>query len=180
MKTIRKLGTYFTSVENFIVIIVFVVMLGASFAQVVNRNIIQAPIGWFEELARYMQVYLCLLATELGLRDGTQMSITAVTDHLHGKTRKAVRIIAKLIVLAFTFILFSQSITILQKQMSTHQTSPGIHVPMWIPYLSLPISFCIASVAQLFIFIGILTEKPEQAGTSSNETDPRAGEEAKA
>ncbi len=171
MKAIKKIGADLTKIENTVVIIVFIVMLASSFAQVVNRNIIQAPIGWFEELSRYMQVYLCLLATELGLRDGTQMAITAVTDRFHGKARKALRIIAKVIVLVFTFILFSQSITILQKQMSTHQTSPGLHVPMWIPYLALPISFCIASITQLFILIGIFTEKPENAPAPAQKSE---------
>ncbi|MBP3736980.1 MAG: TRAP transporter small permease [Lachnospiraceae bacterium] len=172
MKALRKLGAGITRVEEFFVVIIFIVMLGASFAQVVNRNIVQAPIGWFEELARYMQVYLCLLATELGLRDGTQMSITAVTDRLHGGTKKVVRIIAKLIVLIFTFIIFYNSITIVQKQMATHQTSPGIHVAMWIPYMALPISFGIACIAQVGLFLGILKEKPEGKAPAAKTAEP--------
>ena len=69
--------------------------------QVVNRNIIHAGVSWLEELARYCMVYMALLATEAGLRDNTQISITAITDKIHGMTGRVVRIISKAVVAIF-------------------------------------------------------------------------------
>ncbi len=47
-------------------------------------------------------VYMALLATEAGLRDNTQISITAITDKIHGMTGRAVRIISKAVVAIFS------------------------------------------------------------------------------
>ena len=65
----------------------FMVMVAASFAQVVNRNIFKLPISWFDEASVYCMVYMVLLGTEVGLRDGTQVAVTAVVDRLKGNAK---------------------------------------------------------------------------------------------
>ena len=76
----KKLLQYLQKAEDGILIGTFVVMVLASFAQVLNRNLFHLGISWFEELARYCMVYMALIAAEAGLRAGTQISITALTD----------------------------------------------------------------------------------------------------
>jgi len=85
----KRLFANLQKIEDFILVATFTVMVLASFAQVVNRNIIHAGVSWLEELARYCMVYMALLATEAGLRDNTQISITAITDKIHGMTGRA-------------------------------------------------------------------------------------------
>ena len=48
---------------------------------------------WTEEVAMYSMIYMALLGTEVGLRDGTQVAVTAVIEKLHGVTKKIVSII---------------------------------------------------------------------------------------
>lgn len=84
MKILRK----FQKIEDIIMVITFIIMVISSFAQVINRNIFKIPISGFEEAAKYSMVYMVLLGTEMGLRDGTQISVTAIVDILKGKTKK--------------------------------------------------------------------------------------------
>ena len=79
-------------IEDFILVSSFVIMVVASFAQVANRNVFHLGISWFEELARYAMVYMALLAAETGLRDGSQISITAITDKCPRNLRKILHI----------------------------------------------------------------------------------------
>lgn len=134
-------------------VIIFCVMLAASFAQVLNRNIFQLPIGWFEELARYAQIYLALLATELGLRDGSQMSLTTLTDTLKPRGRTVMALIAKGIVVVFSLVLCAKSIELFYNQIISGQHSPGLGIAMYIPYFALPLSFSIASAVQTGMLI---------------------------
>lgn len=157
MKTIRKLIAGANKAEEILVVFIFCVMLAASFAQVLNRNIFQWPIGWLEELARYSQVYLALLAMELGLRDGSQMSLTMLTDVLPPRAKKIIELLAKGIVVAFSLILCVKSIQLFQNQIASGQHSPGLKIAMSIPYFALPFSFFIASVVQSVTFIKMLT-----------------------
>lgn len=148
--------------ENFVMALSLAVMTLASFAQVVNRNFVHAGISWFEELSRYCMIYMTLLAAEAGLRDGTQLSITAVTTRLKGKVRKLVLLIAKACTIVFSAVIFGTSFQLLQTQVNSGQTSPGLKVPMYIPYAALPISFGIIIVVQTALFIKMLIDFPKE------------------
>ncbi len=141
------------NVENTVMAIAFAVMVVSMFAQVVNRNILQLPVSGFEELARYCMVYMVLLGTELGLRDGTQISVTAVVDHLHGAAKEVVQVIAKLIVIGFSAIMFYESMGMVMTQISSGQTSASLQIPMAIPYAALPISFGLICVVQIGLLV---------------------------
>lgn len=54
------------SLEKWIIVIAFVIMVVAIFCQVVNRNIFKIPVSGFEEAAKYSMAYMVLLGTELG------------------------------------------------------------------------------------------------------------------
>lgn len=157
----KKTLTLLQKAENAIMIAAFLLMLASSFAQVINRNIIHAGIGWFEELSRYCMIYMALLATEMGLRDNTQMAITGVVDSLKGITKKIIRVIAKLVVIFFSAINFWNSFALLKVQIGYGQLSPGLRLPMYIPYFALPLSFGIITVIQLVLLWEIIKEVSE-------------------
>lgn len=143
-----KVSEKFQKVEDMIMVVTFVIMVVSCFAQVVNRNIFKVPVSGFEEAAKYSMVYMVLLGTEMGLRDGTQISVTAVVDMLKGPAKKIVMIISKGIVVLVSAALFYQSIGLVQRQIISGQTSPGLQIPMSIPYFALVLSFGIITLVQ--------------------------------
>ena len=151
----KRLFANLQKIEDFILVATFTVMVLASFAQVVNRNIIHAGVSWLEDC----MVYMALLATEAGLRDNTQISITAITDKIHGMTGRVVRIISKAVVAIFSGVCFFSSFTILKTQLSSGQVSPGLHLPMAIPYFALTLSFGIITVIQAAALVCLVMEK---------------------
>lgn len=145
MKQLLNIGQ---KIENGLLVATFSVMVLTSFAQVVNRNIFKLPIPWFEEAATYAMIYMVLIGTEIGLRDGTQISVTTLVDKLKGRTRLLVQLLAKLAVEVFSMAIFAQSIKMLGMQIRTGQTSPALHLPMSVPYAALTISFGIIVLVQ--------------------------------
>lgn len=152
----KKVAYWLQKIENFILIATFIIMVICSLAQVVNRNFVHAGISWFEELSRYSMVCMALLAAEAGLRDGTQISITAVTDKMKPSIRKIMLIIAKLIVIIFSIVIFISSFRLLNIQLTTGQVSPGLGISMFVPYLALPVSFGIIIVVQISMIITMI------------------------
>lgn len=136
-------------IEDIIMVVTFAIMVAAAFIQVVNRNITKIPVTGFEEAAKYCMIYMVLLGTEMGLRDGTQISVTALVDKLKGKAKLALRLVAKVLVIIFSAIMTKESIGLLQMQIRSGQTSPGLHLPMSIPYFALVLSFAIITVVQI-------------------------------
>lgn len=158
----KKLLSFLQKIENLIMIITFLIMVLASFGQVLNRNIFKLPISWFEEAAVYCMIYMALLGTEIGLRDGSQASITAFTSKLKGSTKKIVDIIARLAVIIFSSAMFYNAVGMVQKQIQTGQTSPALKLPMTVPYLALPLSFGIITVVQTVTLIYIILGKKDK------------------
>lgn len=144
-----KKTNYLQKTEDVIIVITFIIMTISAFLQVCNRNITKIPVTGFEELSKYCMIYMVLLGTELGLRDGTQIAVTALPDKLKGRSRLAVLMIAKAILIIFAADMFYQSISLCQMQLRSGQTSPGLGVPMVVPYFALLLSFGIITIVQL-------------------------------
>ena len=112
MKGIKKALSYITNVEYAIMVVTFVAMVIAYFISVVNRNFIKASMPWTEEVAMYSMIYMALLGTEVGLRDGTQVAVTAVIEKLHGVTKKIVSIIEQIILEIFSFVMLKAGLAL--------------------------------------------------------------------
>ena len=125
---------------------------------------------WTEELALYSMVYMVLLGTELGLRDGTQVSVTALTSKLEGKlSGKILEIIARVIVIYFVYMMFRNGNALVAKQLKTAQTSPVMNIPMYTLYLSLSISFGLMLITQFLMLIGRVFNLPMEKITGVDE-----------
>ena len=153
MKGIKKALSYITNVEYAIMVVTFVAMVIAYFISVVIRNFIKASITWTEEVAMYSMIYMALLGTEVGLRDGTQVAVTAVIEKLHGVTKKIVSIIEQIILEIFSFVMLKAGLALFSKQLQTGQTTPVLKVPMSVMYFSLVLTFALILVIQAVVLV---------------------------
>ena len=161
MKAIKKILLYVTKAELIISALAFVIMVVSYFLSVVNRNFIRASMPWTEELALYSMVYMALLGMEVGLRDGTQVCVTALTDKVKGNILgKILNVIASVILIVFIYEMCTYGISLVQRQMLTGQSTPVMKIPMYMLYASLVISFGIALVSQVLMLIGRLFNIP--------------------
>lgn len=144
----KKLLDGLTKIENLIMVVTFVIMVCASFAQVVNRNIFKLPISWFDEAAVYCMIYMVLIGTEVGLRDGTQIAVTAMVDKTKGKTKTVIQILSKVVVILFSFGVFLGGMKLMDIQIRTGQVSAALSLPMSVPYGAMVISFAMITLVQ--------------------------------
>lgn len=152
----KKVLNALTKVENLIMVVTFIIMVCASFAQVVNRNFFKLPISWFDEAAIYCMIYMVLIGTEAGLRDGTQIAVTAIVDKLHGKAKKGVQVLAKIVVVLFSFGVFMGGVKLMNIQIKTGQVSAALNLPMSVPYAAMVISFAMITLVQAVEAVGLI------------------------
>lgn len=136
-------------IENLIIVVSFAIMVTCSFLSVVNRNFIKLSIPWFDELSTYAMIYMALLGTEAGLRDGSQIAVTALVNKFHGASKVVLEIIATAIVLYYSCHMAAM-------QAASGQLTAALHIPMAIPYLALVISFAIITCVQGITVITML------------------------
>lgn len=143
-------------IENLIIVVSFAVMVTCSFLSVVNRNFIKLSIPWFDELSTFAMIYMALLGTEAGLRDGSQIAVTALVNKFNGISKAILQIIAKTVVTGFSAVVLYYSCHMAAIQASSGQLTAALHIPMAIPYFALVISLAIITCVQGITVITML------------------------
>ncbi|MDO4268164.1 MAG: TRAP transporter small permease [Eubacteriales bacterium] len=164
MKGLKKLLSYVTTAEYAVMAAAFVSMVVSYFISVVNRNFIQASMPWTEELAVYSMTYMALLGTEVGLRDGTQVAVTAVVDKLHGTVRKAADLIRQTVLAGFSLVMLTAGAALVEKQLQTGQTTPVMKLPMSLMYFSLVLAFGLIFLIQTAVLLRQLADFGKKEG----------------
>lgn len=154
----KKVLNALTKIENVIMVVTFIIMVCTSFAQVVNRNIFKLPISWFDEAAVYSMIYMVLIGTEVGLRDGTQIAVTAIVDKFHGRFKTIVQIFSKLVIVLFSFGVFLGGLKLMEIQIKTGQISEALNLPMSVPYAAMVISFAMITLVQATSAIALIVD----------------------
>lgn len=107
---------------------------------------------------------MALLGTEVGLRDGTQVAVTAVVDKLHGVARKIVDLIRQVILVGFAFIMIKAGGALVLKQLQAGQTTPVMKLPMSLMYFSLVLAFGLIFVIQTITLVQQIAEFGKKEG----------------
>ena len=113
--------------------------------QVSARYLFGSPPSWTEELARYLQVWLVLLASPVCVRRGLHLAVDYVTPRLPSGARVAFRTGVLLISGVFCLALAFYGMRLLA--VAGLQTSPALGISMVWPYLAIPISGVLMAVA---------------------------------
>ena len=102
------------------------------------RYVINAAPTWSEEIARYLMVWMSLLATSAAMRRGQHIGLTFVVEKAGPRLRKILNLLAYALVLLFFSVLLVKGIDM--TFFVSQQRSPSVNIPMWIPYLSVPVA----------------------------------------
>lgn len=135
-------------IEKTMIVILFSMMVLCVFFQVVNRNIVQASVSWFEEVSRYCMVYMTILGAELGLRDGSQLAIDAFKNSFSPCIKKTCDFLSRLAIIVFSAFVLVNSLQLSTMYITSKQVTTALHMPMIIPFSAIPIGMLIITVTQ--------------------------------
>jgi TRAP-type C4-dicarboxylate transport system permease small subunit len=135
--TDRLLRLIRRSVEATIVTL-FAVLTIAVFAQVVARYVFNHPPTWTEELARFCQVWIILLASSICLRKGTHLAVDYVGPALAPRARRSVAIFKGVLIAVYSAVVVIWGARLLMIGLT--QTSPAMQLNMGLVYLVFPIA----------------------------------------
>lgn len=172
----QSLGKYCQKAENVLLVITFTVMVAAFFLQVMNRNFFKLSMPYLEEVAVFSMIYMIMFGTEAGLRDGSQIAVTALQDRLGTRVRLVVQIAVRLIIVLFSAIVCVSSLTLVRRQLASGQKSPALQIPMAIPYMGITIPFGVIVIVQSITAIQLMRRAPHGLPSRDLPSD-EAGEE---
>lgn len=106
------------------------------FIGVVYRYLLNSPIGWIEEVARYALVWVTYIGSFLALRRSRHLSIDILAKRLSPKAQKVLNVTAMLVVLPFCYVLIVFGFYYARVFMD--QGTPYLDIPLGYIYFILP------------------------------------------
>lgn len=142
MSAIKWLDEHF---EEAIMVILLALISCVMMAQIIARNIFNS-MTWPEEFSRYCYIWTVFLSLGYTIKKGNMLKVGIVMDLLPTKIRRAIEIVANLIILVICVVFFRHAIAYTGKIHNMGQISPAMHLPMWIMYMATIVGFGLASI----------------------------------
>lgn len=128
-------------------------LIGVITLQIVSRVLFSA-VGWTEEVARFLLVWITFLAGTLAFQRGRHIAVTFAVDALPGRLRQLARLLALGIMLAFLITLIVIGYRYMQVQ--SFQKSASLRLSMTYVYAVMPICAAIMAWYALVDIIELL------------------------
>ncbi|KKM11399.1 hypothetical protein SY88_09235 [Clostridiales bacterium PH28_bin88] len=137
MQTIVKGIDQINRVVTWVVVILLATMSVVVFAQVIYRFVLEAPLTWSEEVARYLMVWITFLGASLGVRNKALIGMEVAVGLLPPVLKRAAINLVSLITFCFLLVVLYYGIKM--TGVTARQFSPAMQIPMSWPYLAVPV-----------------------------------------
>lgn len=129
----------FNYIEEYAIGMTLLFLAIYSCIQVFTRYVLNYSFTSYEELARYSCIFITFLGASLGIKYSTHFAMTAIVERfplrLRELTTAMVWLISALLFFAVTYYGFFQC----QKMMRFGMITPALRIPMYVPFLSIPV-----------------------------------------
>lgn len=149
-------------IERWLIVIVFMIATAAVVFQIINRNILHVQAAWTEELARYLIIWVSLLAGAYAFRMREHIFVDAVISKYPLKIRFIVNIAADILTIIFSLVIMVFGAQIVMMQMSSGQVSAALKWPMALMYLSIPVGYALTIVEILARMVKEIKDKKSE------------------
>ena len=149
MKVYKKIMDVLAAAEKLILAASTLLILVLTVGNVFSRKVIHRSWSFTEELVVAVFVLITLMAAALACREGELVSLTLVTDRLHGKTKKPVVVLVTVLSVIFTVILFKYGMDKVLTQLANGKRTFVLNWPEWIFWSFVPIG----SVCMILHFV---------------------------
>lgn len=167
----KKLDFILDRIEEILCTLFVMVMALAILVQVINRNTVQLPFTWGEELARYCMVWLTFIGISAGVKQGSHIGVDALMNVLPAGIQKGFRILTSLLVTGLYLYMTILSAEITLGIYETRQVSPAMQVPMYVIYAGLIVGMFMSTLRSLQVTAGVLL------GTAETDENASGGDE---
>mgnify|MGYP006276957933 FL=1 len=141
------------TITMYVVMFLTALMVVTVLTGVLFRYVIRDPLGWTEELARYLMIWAALLAVSVGIRKREHVGIQLLVKKLPLKLGRVIILLVNIMVMIFLLVLTIRGYSMAVK--GFRQLSLALGISMFWPLMAIPISGALAIIQQLILIIDI-------------------------
>jgi C4-dicarboxylate transporter DctQ subunit len=139
-KTLKSILEWLDSnIEAFLLILTLFAMMVLIFGQTALRFTIGKTPSWTQELAQFIQVYFVYIGATYAIKRDVHIRITALGHKLPASLHGAFDMIGLIGFLIFSVILIVWGVNLCAEIKNFNQVSAALQLPMYIPYLAVPL-----------------------------------------
>lgn len=153
MKTLDKVVS---KIEELIAVIGLSAMTIITLVAVFFRYVLQSPIIWSEEAARYLMVWSTMLGISIATRQKAHLGIDIFISMAPKKAQRLLEILSTLMMIVMFVFLVIISIVFIRSALRTNNVSPMLRIPFYIIYLALPIGFGLSAVRSVQDLVDVI------------------------
>lgn len=160
MEKINKKAKKLADLLEKITAIPLIIVGGAMFSIVIigtfYRYVLNSPLLWAETAARYLMIWLALVAASISLKRREHIGVEFFVKKLKPGFKKIVKLVTNLFILYFLYILLKEGWILALESKS--QTSFALNMSMFWPLLSVPVSAFLTIIQLILQMIIDITE----------------------
>ena len=126
-------------IENYTLVWTILSLAFIGFVQVFARYLFNYSFTWFEELGRYMGVFVAFLGASIGVKAGSHFAMDLVVSHLKNPFQQLVKAATNMLSAGFFILVTWYSLKIVARMHGYETTSPTMQIPMYIAYMPIPV-----------------------------------------
>lgn len=137
--------------------------------QVILRNLVNAPLAWSEEVARYLFIWMTFLAGYLGARKNKHIGVAALQNALPPLGGRILRFISYFLCAMFFSIIVYATFQFWPRLMK--QTSPALEMPIAVVYFGMVLGSFFMALWYLLLAISSLSREKDIPTTRPEEVE---------
>jgi C4-dicarboxylate transporter DctQ subunit len=126
-------------------------------AQVVTRYVFNYTPSWSEELSRYLVVWTIFVGTAVGVRKNIHIGVDAFIRLAPPWMKKGFDVLLNLVGAVVSAYLIYLSALFIKDTIDYAQLSPAMQIPMYLPYLAMPVGLSFSVVHFLHDIVKVFT-----------------------
>lgn len=156
-------------IENGIAVVSMTTVSLLVFGNVISRYGFNYTPIWSEELSRFLVVWSIFIGVAIGVRKNQHIGVDALIRFLPHKLKLASEVLLNLIGVVVIGILVFNSLEFIQHTREFEQLSPAMRIPMYIPYIAMPVGLSLSIIHFIHNIVKLFTipDQAEQAIYSS-------------
>lgn len=135
----KQIINFIDRVENFTLVWTILGLALIGFVQVISRYIFNYSFTWYEELGRYLGVFIAFLGASVGVKTGSHFTMDLLVAKLGRPWQGRVRCATNGLCAFFFFTVAFYSWKIVARMVGYETTSPTMELPMYLVYLPIPV-----------------------------------------
>lgn len=134
---------------------ILIVLMGTFFRYILNN-----PLLWTDELARYLMIWMALIAASISIKRREHVGIKLIINRLPPLLQKIVTFITQIFMAYFLYILTREGYMAALRART--QISPALKITMFWPLLSVPLAGFFCLIQLILQMIIDLTRRGEE------------------